>query len=385
MNNSIIILKTLLLTTAIAMFSSCSDDSSGDQAKGNRAADQNQTFFMIGGDGNLKRPDSYRKWVYVGTPTTPNDMNNGKAPFPEFHNVYIDPVSYDHWKEHGEWREGTILVKELVSVGSKAAVSGKGYFMGEFIGLEATIKSKQHFPDEPGNWAYFSFTNPTGTELKDAAAPFETQDCNSCHDASAKDDFVFTQYYPVLRAAKGFGQGRPESSGKVKAIASPGEAPDTSQLDDKWKATAPTPAGEFGGAPMDKEALFAWLKAGDYKTYANKESKPHPSEGPHTAIDLPVQVFMNNIVAASLSAANAEHPEGSAIVKEMFSEAGVLSGWAVMVKTQAATESGKGWFWYEVTSASDASKIAAIGNGVSGCAKCHSNGTDMVLSQFPLR
>jgi hypothetical protein len=38
---------------------------------------------------------------------TPNALNGGEAPFPEFHNVYIDPVSYDHWKEKGEWREGT--------------------------------------------------------------------------------------------------------------------------------------------------------------------------------------------------------------------------------------------------------------------------------------
>ena len=44
-------------------------------------------------------------------------------------------------------------MKELVNVGSKAPVSGKGYFQGDLIGLEATIKSKKHFPNEPGNWA----------------------------------------------------------------------------------------------------------------------------------------------------------------------------------------------------------------------------------------
>ncbi len=49
-------------------------------------------------DGELQRPVGYREWVYVGTPVTPNDMNNGKAAFPEFHNVYIDPISWDHWK-----------------------------------------------------------------------------------------------------------------------------------------------------------------------------------------------------------------------------------------------------------------------------------------------
>jgi hypothetical protein len=42
-------------------------------------------------DGNLKQPVGYRKWVYVGTPLTPNALNGGKAEFPEFHSVYIDP------------------------------------------------------------------------------------------------------------------------------------------------------------------------------------------------------------------------------------------------------------------------------------------------------
>jgi hypothetical protein len=40
--------------------------------------------------GELKRPTGYRKWTYVGTPLTPNDMNDGKAPFPEFHSVYMN-------------------------------------------------------------------------------------------------------------------------------------------------------------------------------------------------------------------------------------------------------------------------------------------------------
>ena len=44
-------------------------------------------------DGELERPSGYREWVYVGTPVTPNDMNNGKAAFPEHHDVYIDPKS----------------------------------------------------------------------------------------------------------------------------------------------------------------------------------------------------------------------------------------------------------------------------------------------------
>lgn len=107
--------------------------------------------FLTIKDGELERPIGYREWIYVGTPVTPNDMNDGKADFPEHHNVYIDPESWTHWKETGEFHENTILIKELVSIGTKAAVSGQGYFQGDYIGLEATIKSKAFFPAEPGN------------------------------------------------------------------------------------------------------------------------------------------------------------------------------------------------------------------------------------------
>ncbi|MEC4727319.1 cytochrome P460 family protein [Shewanella sp. D64] len=157
-------------------------------------------------DGELKRPTGYREWIYVGTPVTPNEMNNGKAAFPEHHNVYIDPKSWEHWKKTGTFRDGTILVKELVSVGSKAAVSGQGYFQGEYIGLEATIKSKADFPNEPGNWAYFSFSGKKHKTLSKTAKAFPAASCNGCHLVSAADDFVFTQFYPVLSAGKGTGE-----------------------------------------------------------------------------------------------------------------------------------------------------------------------------------
>ncbi|MFT6086157.1 MAG: hypothetical protein ACJA11_001390 [Glaciecola sp.] len=162
-----------------------------------------QAFLIT--NGELERPTGYREWIYVGTPVTPNDMNNGKAAFPELHNVYIDPTSWSHWKNEGEFRDGTIIIKELVSVGSKSAVSGNGYFMGDFIGLEATIKSKTQFPNEPGNWAYFSFSTADHKTLTKTAKAFPAAACNSCHAAAAADDFVFTQYYPVLNQGKAMG------------------------------------------------------------------------------------------------------------------------------------------------------------------------------------
>ena len=50
-----------------------------------------EEYFTIK-DGQLERPTGFREWVYVGTPVTPNDMNDGKAAFPEHHNVYIESL-----------------------------------------------------------------------------------------------------------------------------------------------------------------------------------------------------------------------------------------------------------------------------------------------------
>ena len=152
-------------------------------------------------EGELERPDiGYREWVFLGTPLTPNELNPPEAPFPEFHNVYIHPADYAHWKENGTFPEGTVIIKELVTIGSKVAVSGNGYFMGDFRGLEAAVKDAARFPDEPGNWAYFSFGH--AYPLAETTSPQPVAACNTCHAANADYDFVFTRYYPVLRAAR---------------------------------------------------------------------------------------------------------------------------------------------------------------------------------------
>ena len=150
-------------------------------------------------DGKLKQPVGYRKWVFVGSPLTPNDLNDGEASFPEFHAVYIDPESFAHYEKTGEYRDGTVLIKELSSVGSRKSPAGNGYNQGEFTGLETAIKDSKRFKDEPGNWGYFSFGHKY--PLKKEAAKNPTSACNQCHRNNAKQDWVFTQYYPVLRAA----------------------------------------------------------------------------------------------------------------------------------------------------------------------------------------
>lgn len=76
-----------------------------------------------------------------------------------------------------------------------------GYFQGAFSGLELKVKDTVRYAEEPGNWAYFSFGHQAPPYNATATA-FPTETCNACHEGDAETDFVFTQYYPVLRASK---------------------------------------------------------------------------------------------------------------------------------------------------------------------------------------
>src|ERR671919_3142811 len=114
-------------------------------------------------DGDLVLPKNWRTWVYVGSPLTPDGLNNGKAGFPEYHNVYIEKHNVDAYLKTGSFPEGTVIVKELTRVvnptfpdGSRTEPSGRGYFNGEFNGMDVTVKDSKRFA-KTNNWAFFNF------------------------------------------------------------------------------------------------------------------------------------------------------------------------------------------------------------------------------------
>jgi hypothetical protein len=154
--------------------------------------------------GEMIRPAGWREWVFVGSPVTPNSLNGGSAPFPEFHSVYIDPESWAHWKKTGTFRDGTMFAKELSLVGATAATSGTGFFNGEMQGFEIAHKDTKRYSSETDGWAYYSFGHKP-EPYNDTAKAMPAAACAACHTAAAADDMVFTQYYPILRVGKGAG------------------------------------------------------------------------------------------------------------------------------------------------------------------------------------
>jgi Cytochrome P460 len=160
------------------------------------------------GKTTLLRPTNYREWIFVGSSRGLAYAQNPPAQNPTaaggmgemYHNVYITPDAYREFSRTGKFPEGTMLAMELASSDTKREPGLQGSFEKEFIGLEVSVKDSSRF--ESG-WAYFNFSNGMGSSYKDKAEPFPASaGCVSCHKQKAETDNVFTQFYPVLRAAK---------------------------------------------------------------------------------------------------------------------------------------------------------------------------------------
>jgi len=176
-------------------------------AKPVAASQSDQSSAVFDSDGKLKLldPQAFRRWVFVGAPLTPNGLNNGKANFPEYHHVYIEQKNVDAYLKTGEFPEGTVIVKELTRVldpkfpdGSRSEPSGRGYFNGQYNGIDVTVKDSKRFA-KTNNWGFFTFGHhplPYSQSAEEAPA----SECASCHQTFvAKTDMTWVQFYPLLR------------------------------------------------------------------------------------------------------------------------------------------------------------------------------------------
>src|SRR5215510_2756692 len=174
------------------------------------AAEVQESAAVFDSDGKLKLPTGFRSWVFVGAPLTPNGLNNGKAGFPEYHHVYVEKKNVDAYLATGSFPEGTMFVKELTRVlsptfsdGSRKEPSGRGYFNGEYNGLDVSVKDSKRFASTNG-WGFFNFGHHP-LPYAEAAAEAPVNECAGCHLANvAKTDMTWIQFYPLLRDKKGY-------------------------------------------------------------------------------------------------------------------------------------------------------------------------------------
>lgn len=178
--------------------------SSGAKAKPNPNYPQIDIPPVWDATGKLVQPKNFRDWYFIGAPITPHGLNNGKANFPEFHNVYVQRSALEVYRATGKWPEGTMMVKELQLIGgtpefpdgSHFEPSGRGYFPGAVAGLDVAVKDSKRFPKSK-NWGYFNFNHSAPPYLP-AAAERPVGECAGCHIANADEDMVYISHYRPL-------------------------------------------------------------------------------------------------------------------------------------------------------------------------------------------
>lgn len=164
--------------------------------------------------GEAEVPKGYRTWVHAYTawePITTSLLDEKTTSIPEFHNVYVEPLTYRAFMETGKWPEGSLLVKEFSFTstdkencdGPPAFVCnawfGKVIFQHGYSGVAVMLKDTKRFPDDAGGWAYFSYGHQQPPYQK-TSAKHEKARCAQCHidHAGAKQDYVFSINQPGL-------------------------------------------------------------------------------------------------------------------------------------------------------------------------------------------
>ena len=163
----------------------------------------------------LVLPKDFETWVFVGSnlglvyrrdlPLT-TAAEAARGDLRRFHNVYIDPSAFRHFRATRQFPEPTILVMDRYAALDREPRDflAAGLFNGPRVGLEVAVKNSRRPDGAMTPWAYYDFTDPAdGSKTKGSAQALADDQCESCHRQHAGQgnvrDNVWVQFYPVLR------------------------------------------------------------------------------------------------------------------------------------------------------------------------------------------
>lgn len=161
---------------------------------------------LVDPEGNISIPKNFRsEWIFLGTwsiakkdvERSSEASGHGAA---GLHNVYTQPEVVSYYRQHGEFPDGAVLVKELLKAETATMTTGTVSRAGEVEGWFIMVKdTKGRFKDNPlwgdgWGWVLFNIDQPEKTATKD----YKTE-CLGCHIPAEKDDWIYINGYPVLQ------------------------------------------------------------------------------------------------------------------------------------------------------------------------------------------
>jgi hypothetical protein len=156
------------------------------------------TASVVDSRGNLHVPHSYRAtYQYVGSWAVSADQGPGAK---ELHIVYLSPGAVEAYRRHGNFADGSVLVKEVYAAATGSMTTGTVSHADTLKGWFVMMKDGRG--RHPGNklwgdgwgWSWFDATNPSKTTSTD----YKTN-CKACHVPAEASDWIYVSGYPSLK------------------------------------------------------------------------------------------------------------------------------------------------------------------------------------------
>jgi hypothetical protein len=148
--------------------------------------------------GNISLPEDFEtKFAHLGTIAVESKRDK---PVDQLHVTYTRPKDIAAFQKNGKFSDGAVLVKAVHNVKKERLTTGQTSFAGDIDVWFVMIKDeKGRFKDNDlwgSGWGWALFD---GSDRKEQIASDYSSECRTCHIPAKKNDWVFTQCYPLLK------------------------------------------------------------------------------------------------------------------------------------------------------------------------------------------
>ncbi len=141
-------------------------------------------------NGELELPTNYAEtWSHAGTVFVGGDL----------HNTYIKQEDLSYYKQHGKFRDGTVLVKEIRGSKSGTLTTGDARWGSDVKTWFVMMKDEKGRFQKSGLWGNgWGWSQYNGDNPQKQIATDYKKNCLVCHIPAKDTDWVYINKYPLL-------------------------------------------------------------------------------------------------------------------------------------------------------------------------------------------
>jgi hypothetical protein len=148
--------------------------------------------------GNIALPDNFEtEFAHLGTIAVATKKDQ---PVDELHVTYTRPEDIEAFQKNGKFSDGAVLVKAVRKVQKEKLTTGQTSYAGDVDVWFVMIKDAEgRFKDNDlwgSGWGWALYE---GDDRMTQVASDYRSECRTCHVPARKNDWIFTQCYPLLK------------------------------------------------------------------------------------------------------------------------------------------------------------------------------------------